>query len=311
MRILLASLLLLSFHMDAAQADELFQAQGYVLVNGVNHFYRVSGEGEPFVVLHGGPGMYHDELFPYFQDFARTHKVIFYDQRGNGRSLMEKIDSSTFNVDLLVEDLEGLRQAFEIDKLNIIGHSWGGLLAMYYTVKYPSHVKRLITVDSAPVNTNLLMLSYENLVSRLSDHEWQYLQALWNSEAYLAGDPAAHNEAMRLSEGSVFYNKEVIDEYVEVAAFNATTARNAVALNGLARDIKLNITVQDGLSRITCPTLIVQGEHDFVVPESPQLAHELIANSAVVFIPASGHYPHIENPGELFAALTSFIDRTQ
>jgi len=311
MRILLASLFLLSLHMDVVRADELVQKQGYFLVNGVNHFYRISGEGEPFVVLHGGPGMYHDELFPFFQDFAKAHKVIFYDQRGNGRSIMEKIDRSTFNVDLLVEDLEGLRQAFDIGQLNIIGHSWGGLLAMYYAVKYPSHVKRLITVDSAPVNTQLLIRSYENQVSRFSEDEWKYLQSLWESEAYLAGDPAIHNEAMRLSEGSVFYNKKMIDRYMEVAAFNAETAKNAVALNDFARDMKLNISVQGGLARITCPTLIIQGEHDFIVPEAPQLAHELIANSEFVFVSDSGHYPYIENPMEFFAALDSFIARTQ
>lgn len=310
MKFMFAALLLLRLIAEAGHAGEPYQDQGYKLVNGVSHFYRISGEGETFLVLHGGPGMYHDELFPFFQDFAKTHRVIFYDQRGNGRSTMATIDSSNFTIDLMVEDLEGLRQAFGIDKLNIIGHSWGGLLAMYYTVKYPSNVKRLITVDSAPVNTRLLILSYENQISRFSEHEWKYLQGLWESEAYLAGDPDVHNEAMRLSEGSVFYNKGMIDTYMDAAEFNADTARNAVALNGLSRDMKLNITVQDGLSKITCPTLIMQGRHDFIVPESAQLAHQLILNSEVVFIEGSGHYPHIENPVDFFAELNAFIERT-
>ena len=311
MKFMFAALLLLGPVVEAGHASELYQDQGYKLVNGVNHFYRISGEGETFIVLHGGPGMYHDELFPFFQDFAKTHRVIFYDQRGNGRSAMATIDSSNFTTDLMVEDLEGLRQAFGIDKLNIIGHSWGGLLAMYYTAKYPSNVKRLITVDSAPVNTRLLILSYENQISRFSEDEWKYLQGLWESEAYLAGDPDVHNEAMRLSEGSIFYNKAMIDTYMDAAAFNAKTARNAVSLNDLSRDMKLNITVQDGLSKITCPTLIIQGKHDFIVPESSQLAHQLIVNSEVVFIEDSGHYPFVENPVDFFAALNSFIERTR
>ena len=76
--------------------------------------------------------MYHDELFPFFKPLAQDHKLIFYDQRGNGRSEMETIDSTTFTVELLVDDLEALRREFQIPELNIIGHSWGGLLAMYY-----------------------------------------------------------------------------------------------------------------------------------------------------------------------------------
>ncbi len=88
---------------------------GYKLVNGVNHFYRIMGQGEPFVMLHGGPGMYHDELVPFFEEFADNRQLIFYDQRGNGKSLMASIDESNFNVDCMVADLEGLRRAFGLE----------------------------------------------------------------------------------------------------------------------------------------------------------------------------------------------------
>jgi len=64
------------------------EREGFVTVNGVPYFFRMIGRGEPFVVLHGGPGMWHDELFPFFDDLATDHQVIFYDQRGNGKSLM-------------------------------------------------------------------------------------------------------------------------------------------------------------------------------------------------------------------------------
>lgn len=296
---------------SAVDADNLYREDGYKLVNGVDHFFRMVGEGEPFVVLHGGPGMYHDELYPFFQEFARNHRVIFYDQRGNGRSRLETIDTSTFSVELLVADLEGLRQAFGIEQLNLIGHSWGGLLAMYYAVEHPEHVKRLILVDAAPVNSNLVIASYENQISRYTPEEWEQLQALWESERYRVGDPEIHNQAMRLSEGVVFHDKSVIDAYMQAAAFNAEKALAAVALGDLATRIKLSITVQSGLAKIACPTLILQGEHDFIVPEAPRLAHELIAGSELVVIPDSGHYPHIENPVALFGAIDAFLEKTR
>lgn len=284
--------------------------EGYKNINGVKHFYKIAGTGEAFIMLHGGPGMYHDELFPFFLDFAKSNKLIFYDQRGNGRSTLEKIDSTTFTVDLMVEDLEELRKEFGIEKLNIIGHSWGGLLAMYYAVKYPDNMKRLILVDAAPVNTPLLIESYEKQISMFETEDWEYVQKLWNSEAYLAGDPEIHNEAMKISEGTVFSNKEVIDEYMEAAAFNDRTAKNAALLNDLATQMKLNIQVQDKLNNINCPTLIINGSDDFIVEEAYELTNELIANSELVLIEGAGHYPFIENRADFFIELDRFIRST-
>ena len=296
--------------MTNCSSDNLFIEEGYKDVNGVKHFYKIAGKGEPFILLHGGPGMYHDELYPFFLDFAKSNKVIFYDQRGNGKSILERIDSTTFTVELMVEDLEGLRKEFGIDKLNIIGHSWGGLLAMYYSVKYPNNIKRLILVDAAPVNTDLLIKCYKQQISMFKPEEWEYVQKLWNSEDYLAGKPEVHNEAMRISEGIVFSNKDVIDDYMKAAAFNETTAKNAVALNDLATQMKLNIHVQDKLSNINCPTLIINGKDDFIVEEAPRLTNHLIHNSELVFIEGAGHYPYIEKKVAFFNELNRFIKRT-
>lgn len=284
--------------------------EGYKRVNGVNHFYKIVGHGEPYITLHGGPGMYHDELLPFFLDFAKSNKVIFYDQRGNGKSTLERIDNTTFNVELLVEDLEELRKEFGVKKLNIIGHSWGGLLAMYYSVKYPDNVKRLILVDAAPVNTDLLKKSYQKQMSMFKPEELEQLQKLYQSEDFLAGNPNILNEAMRISEGAVFSNKDMIDEYMKVAAFNERTAKNAVLLNDLATQIKLNIHVQDRLSNINCPTLIINGKDDFIVEEAYLLANKLIADSEIVLIKEAGHYPFIENKKDFFSELDNFIKRT-
>lgn len=180
--------------------QDLFHEEGYKQVNNIPHFYRIVGSGEPFVFLHGGPGMWHDELVPSFFEFARTHQCIFYDQRGNGKSLMEEsIDETNFTTDLLMEDLELLRREFGLEKMNIIGP---------------------------------------------------------------------------------------------------------------AREMKLNITVQERLGNIACPTLIVQGQEDFIPPESAKLAHKLIRNSKLVYIANSGHYPFMEAPSDFFNTLNSFIDET-
>lgn len=286
-------------------------SEGYITVNGVAHFYRAIGRGQPFVVLHGGPGMWHDELLPFFDDLAREHQVIFYDQRGNGRSLMAEITRENFTVDWLVSDLDELRNAWGFDRINIVGHSWGGLLGMYYASRHPDRVIRLILVDAAPVNTDLLMRSYRALVSRFPDGEWERLEAMYESDAYLAGDPASHNAAMRLSEGPTFHIPAAREQYFDLVAFDSTTARNMVAISEPARIIKQNVTVQDDLGNISCPTLIVHGTEDFIVPEAPELARELIPDARLVLIPDSGHCPFIEQPEAFGQALRTFIEATR
>ena len=284
--------------------------EGYVTVNGVAHFYTMIGSGEPFVVLHGGPGMWHDELFPFFDDLASDRQVVFYDQRGNGKSSMDRITQGNFTVDWLVSDLEELRKAWGFDRINIVGHSWGGLLAMYYATEYPDRVTRLILIDPAPVNTDLLIESYKALIDRFAEDDWNHLEELYDSDTYLAGDPATHNEAMRLSEGATFHVAEAREKYFDLVTFDAVTARNMVAISGPARDMKLNVTVQEKLKNITCPTLIIHGEEDFIVTGAPDLVHGLIPESELVVIRQSGHYPFIEQPEVFSETLRRFVDDT-
>jgi proline iminopeptidase len=283
---------------------------GYVTVNSVAHFYRMIGSGEPFVVLHGGPGMWHDELFPFFDDLASDHQMVFYDQRGNGKSSMDHITQDNFTVDWLVSDLEELRKAWRFDRISIVGHSWGGLLAMYYATEHPDRVTRLILIDPAPVNTDLLIESYKALIDRFAENEWNHLEELYDSDAYLAGDPAPHNEAMRLSEGATFHVAEAREKYFDLVVFDAVTARNMVAISGPARAMKLNVTVQEKLKDINCPTLIIHGEEDFIVAGAPELVHDLIPDSELATIRESGHYPFIEQPKVFSETLRRFVNKT-
>lgn len=288
--------------------SDAVSSEGYVTVNDVAHFYRTIGHGEPFIILHGGPGMWHDELLPFFDDLTRDHQVVFYDQRGNGRSLMPEITRENFTVEWLVSDLEELRKAWGFDRISIVGHSWGGLLGMYYATRHPHRVKRLILVDAAPVNTDLVTQSYRILIDRLSGDDRRLLEEIYESDAYLAGDPACHNAAMRLSEGVTFHVDAAREKYFDIVVFDAVTARNMVAISEPARSIKLNVTVQDDLGKISCPTLIVHGAEDFIVPAAPDLVRRLIPGARLAMISDSGHYPFIEQPEAFTRTLRAFIE---
>lgn len=117
--------------------------EGFVDANGVMIYYKIIGRGAPLLVVHGGPGASHDYLLPYLLPLARTNKVIFIDERASGRS--EKLeDASQYTVENMVEDVEAVRQALNLGKMNLLGHSYGGVLAQAYALKYQKNLSHLI-----------------------------------------------------------------------------------------------------------------------------------------------------------------------
>src|SRR5207237_4561645 len=119
-----------------------------VELNGVRIFTRRVGDGPPVVVLHGGPGAHHDYLLPQYDRLARGRTLLYYDQRGGGRSPVPRDTPVGWREH--VADLEALRQHWGIDGLALLGYSWGGLLAVLYALEHPARVERLALVCPAP-----------------------------------------------------------------------------------------------------------------------------------------------------------------
>src|SRR5262249_7187725 len=117
--------------------------EGFVDAHGVMIYYKSIGNGPPLLVLHGGPGASHDYFLPYFLPLARHYRVVFIDERGSGKS--EKLeDARRYTVENMVEDAEAVRQALLLGKVALLGHSYGGVIAQAYALKYQSHLSRLL-----------------------------------------------------------------------------------------------------------------------------------------------------------------------
>ena len=127
-----------------------YAQSGYVSVDGAKLYYQTIGKGTPVIMLHGGPGLDHTYFLPQMRKIGEKHQAVFYDQRGSGKSESTSLDSKDININQFVQDLEHLRQALGYEKVTVLGHSWGGLLAMNYAIKYPEHTKALILMNSAP-----------------------------------------------------------------------------------------------------------------------------------------------------------------
>lgn len=103
-------------------------------------FYQIFGEGTPIIITHGGPGLDQTYLQPQLLALAKNHQLIFYDQRGSGKSLGTKLDEDTINIHKFAEDLEKLRAHLKLKKFILMGHSWGGILSMQYAIKYQKNI---------------------------------------------------------------------------------------------------------------------------------------------------------------------------
>src|SRR5579864_8419429 len=117
--------------------------EGFIDVNGLFLYYTEIGQGEPLVVLHGGPGGSHSYFLPFLLPLARNNRLIFMDERGSGRSGKLQ-DPSGYTVDNMAADVEALRTALNLGSINVLGHSFGGVVAQRYALKYPKNVSHMI-----------------------------------------------------------------------------------------------------------------------------------------------------------------------
>jgi proline iminopeptidase len=149
MRILFLALMALCPLGNLVAADKYPIEEGFADANGLLIYYEQIGTGEPLVILHGGPGASHDYFLPYLLPLVRKNRLIFIDERGSGRS--QKIeDPSGYTVENMVEDVEAVRISLGLGKINLLGHSYGGVLAQAYALKYQDKSEPFDSVQHLP-----------------------------------------------------------------------------------------------------------------------------------------------------------------
>jgi len=134
----------------SAAAPNVYQLQeGFVDARGVMIYYVEMGHGSPLLVVHGGPGASHEYFLPWLLPLARTNRLIFIDERGSGRS--ERVeDIHQYTVENMVEDVEAVRTGLGLGKISLLGHSYGGVLAQAYALKYQKNLSHLIALSLVP-----------------------------------------------------------------------------------------------------------------------------------------------------------------
>ena len=290
--------------------------EGTIAFRGYETWYRIVGAGEepgklPLLCLHGGPGVPHDYLESLEAMAATGRRVIFYDQLGCGNST--HVDNpALWTVDLFVEEVDVVRKALGLERIHLLGQSWGGMLTMQYMLTQPKGIAS-ITIASSPSSMSMWLAEANRLRRELPE---DVQEALTRNEMAGTTESAEYLAAMQ-----VFY-----DRYVCRVVPNPPYAQRAFAkmgewpqvyhtMNGPSEFHVIGVIkdwdVTARLGEINTPALITTGRYDEATPLIGETVHKGIRGSKWVVFEESAHLAHAEEPDRYMAVLADFLARQE
>lgn len=268
--------------------------------------FEVIGEGarSPIIVINGGPGFSHTylHLSGVWEELAHDGPVVFYDQRGTGRS-QQLSQGRTSTLQDNIDDLEALRRHLDYEKVTLVGHSWGGYLSMAYAARHPDRLEKLVLVGTAGPKwfeipdsgepSDLFEYIFPDVVERRSR-----LNATLGDARAADDDVLAYLSMLFLSEGRR-------DDFIA----KCKDCKLDREVNRLVNQDLRRFDLTPQLARFEFPVLIVTGRYDInVAPLVAYRIHQKISNSELVFFEKSGHMPFYEEPAKFVKVLAGFLD---
>jgi proline iminopeptidase len=268
-----------------------------VSVNGVTLFTRRVGDGPPTIVLHGGPGAHHDYLLPQYDRLATRRSLMYYDQRGGGRSPAER--DAALGWEAHVADLDALRRHWGITAATLLGYSWGGLLAMLYAVRHPTAVSRLALVCPAPARAadrrrfEAAFAARSRAPALLAARE-----ALQRSNLRTSDPHAYRRRLFELSVAGYFHDPARVRD---LTPFRVTGRTQQAVWESLGE-----YDLHADLARLRVPSLVLAGRDDPIPLDAAERSAASLGAELIVF-ETSGHCPHVEQPERFTAVLDAWL----
>ena len=265
------------------------EPEGFLSVGGFRIYYRSEGDPARGTVLglHGGPGGCYDYLTPLFDLAKEGYRVILYDQSGGGKS--ERLrDASLYSIERYVEEVEGVRKALKLRKVHLYGHSWGGMLAQAYALKYQSNLTSLIlsgTTSSVPALAEESAKVFQTLPSAVREKVAKYEGAAdFENPEYLGAVDTFNHRFQALVDpwpATLKYSFETFS----LPVTNTMFGPYMVAITGNMR----YWDVTDKLGKLKVPCLIICGDRDFLTPRLHRTMYEKIRGSRLVIMKGVSH----------------------
>ena len=255
----------------------------------------------PLLVLHGGPGASHDYLLPQMLELAREHELIFYDQRGGGRSRTDDLAPITWRTH--VEDLDAVIAELGLEPPTIVGYSWGGLLALLHAIERAANgaalPNALALIDPAPLTRQYRAEFEGEFARRQSGPRIQAMRAELAASGLRERDPEAYRQrAFELSVAGYFADPE---EARDLTPFRVVGRVQQSVWESLG-----DYDLVESLAGLKVPALFVHGREDPIPLASSERGARAM-DAPLVVLERCGHVPYVEQPAALFAALDEFL----
>ena len=272
---------------------------GQVPVAGGELHVRRAGApdaSDTLVLIHGGPGISHRYMLGLERLAGAERRVVSYDQRGVGRSPFDSTDPADYGLDAQASDLTAVIDAAPGDRVHLLGHSWGGVVAMDYAARHPERVASLLLVDSCPPHIRDLEPGYGRFSARVGELVQQGL-----IPADLPDDPT---EQLRAMAGVYFADANFRLSPDDADSFEVFPVAGELTAQSLS-----TLDLTDGLSRFEGPVLIVMGRQDpFGIDWATATQQAFTATRArLEIIEDCGHLGWMECPDRFFPILESFL----
>lgn len=291
--------------------------EGFIDANGMMIYYKTFGKGDPLIIVHGGPGASHDYFLPYLLPLARKNRLIFIDERGSGQSQKAE-DVSSYTVENMVEDVELVRQALNLGKISLLGHSYGGVLAQAYALKYQANLSHLILCSTFH-STSGMNKVFEKIKQKMAPELRSRIEKLEKEGLFGHGKDYEKNrytaDYMTAAWGEGYfpyvYQNHPDPNYDPVANGNMSwdLYRQMWGSDGefVIDGNLVSVEYSERLSSIKVPTLITVGENDECDPSLSKEMNEKIAGSKLVIFPKSGHMTFVDQPALFISAVDGFL----
>jgi proline iminopeptidase len=285
--------------------------EGYIAsTDSVRLFYRVVGSGrDTIIAIHGGPGVDLESIYGDFTPLADQHVVIFYDQRGAGRSTLPS-DTKSLTAAAQINDLDAVRRHFNLDRVILVAHSYGPLLAATYAIGHPEHVRAMVLLGAVPPHRGDF---------------WQRFGRTMNSRMDSAQRVNSADANRRLAAGenirqacrdywAIALRPRVADPaslsriHSDLCASDPAGIRYGLTkTNGAVMNSYGDWDLRPSLPALQVPTLIMHGEED-AIPMDLVEEWTLIPKSRLVRVPHAAHMLYAEKPDVVWPEVLRFLN---
>lgn len=280
--------------------------------DSVSLFYRVQGQGrDTIIAIHGGPGVDLESIANDFAPLTEHHVVIFYDQRGAGRSSLPH-DTATLTSANQIADLDAVRRYFHLSRVTLVAHSYGPLLAATYALAHPEAVKRMVFFNPVPPRRGDFWQRFgKTMATRLDSAQQKELAAIQKK----LDDPASGI----IEDCRAFWKIALRPRLADPDSTLRLIKSDLCASDPVGIRYGLTVTnrlvmasygdwdLREQLRKLATPTLVVHGEQDAIPMDAVQEWVTSLPHAQLLKVPNAAHFSYVEQPQIVWPAVEKFL----